>query len=91
MTSFFNNSLKNGLLPVVLAPNVIADLLPTLQGQKLKVDLESQTVTLPEGAIQRFEVDPFARHCLLNGIDELDYTLSLMEEITGFERTYEQK
>ncbi len=68
---FFNNCLKNGLLPIVLeiAPD-----------QKLKVDLESQTVNG-----QHFEIDPFAKQCLLNGIDELDYTLSLMKEITAFE------
>jgi 3-isopropylmalate/(R)-2-methylmalate dehydratase small subunit len=70
---FFNNCLKNGLLPIALALNVVP-------GQKLKVDLESQTV---DG--RHFEIDPFAKHCLLNGIDELDYTLSLLKEITAFE------
>src|SRR5580704_587226 len=70
---FFNNCLKNGLLPIALKLNVVPR-------QKLKVDLESQTV---EG--HPFEIDPFAKHCLLNGIDELDYTLSLMKQITAFE------
>jgi 3-isopropylmalate/(R)-2-methylmalate dehydratase small subunit len=70
---FFHNSLKNGLLPIVL--DIATD-------QKLKVDLESQTVNE-----HHFEIDPFAKHCLLNGIDELDYTLSLMQEITQFEQT----
>jgi 3-isopropylmalate/(R)-2-methylmalate dehydratase small subunit len=70
---FFNNCQKNGLLPIALTLNVAP-------GQKLKVDLESQTV---DG--HAFEIDPFAKHCLLNGIDELDYTLSLMQEITAFE------
>jgi len=70
---FFNNCLKNGLLPIELE-------LQVARGQKLKVDLESQTVNG-----HPFEIDPFARHCLLNGIDELDYTLSLIQEITKFE------
>jgi 3-isopropylmalate/(R)-2-methylmalate dehydratase small subunit len=70
---FFNNSLKNGLLPIALKLNLAP-------GQALKVDLESQTVNR-----HHFEIDPFAKQCLLNGIDELDYTLSLMKEITAFE------
>ncbi len=68
---FFNNCLKNGLLPIAL------EIVPA---QRLKVDLESQTVNG-----QHFEIDPFAKHCLLNGIDELDYTLSLLKEIAAFE------
>jgi 3-isopropylmalate/(R)-2-methylmalate dehydratase small subunit len=87
---FFNNCLKNGLLPVVLPPEVVANLLSLGEGRKLKVDLELQTVTLPGGAVHPFDIDPFARHCLLNGIDELDYALSLMQEIAAFERSYEQ-
>jgi len=73
---FFNNCLKNGLLPIVL---------DTPLGEKVKVDLESQTVNG-----HHFEIDPFAKHCLLNGIDELDYTLSLMKEITAFEQESDQ-
>jgi 3-isopropylmalate/(R)-2-methylmalate dehydratase small subunit len=69
---FFNNCLKNGLLPIVLNIQL---------AENVKVDLESQTVNG-----HHFAIDPFAKHCLLNGIDELDYTLSLMEEITQFER-----
>ncbi len=85
---FFNNCLKNGLLPVVLPPEAVAHLLASLEGQKLKVDLESQLVTSHDSAEHRFDIDPFAKHCLLNGIDELDYTLSLMQEIAAFERSY---
>jgi 3-isopropylmalate/(R)-2-methylmalate dehydratase small subunit len=86
---FFNNCFKNGLLPVVLPPDVVAHLLSFGEGQRLKVDLESQTVRLPDGAVHGFDIDPFAKHCLLNGIDELDYTLSLMPQITAFEQSYE--
>ena len=88
---FFNNCLKNGLLPVVLPAYVITGLFAGLEALPLtvQVDLEAQTVTLPGGARVNFAVDPFAKHCLLNGVDELDYTLSLMDQITEFERSYE--
>jgi 3-isopropylmalate/(R)-2-methylmalate dehydratase small subunit len=86
---FRSNCLKNGLLPVVLPPDVVAGLLKSLAaipGSSLHVDLALQTVTMPDGARHTFDVDPFARHCLLNGVDELDYTLSRMDEILAFER-----
>jgi 3-isopropylmalate/(R)-2-methylmalate dehydratase small subunit len=86
---FRSNSLKNGLLPVVLPPDVIDGLLESLAaipGSSLHVDLALQTVTAPDGARHAFDVDPFAKHCLLNGVDELDYTLSRMDEILAFER-----
>jgi 3-isopropylmalate/(R)-2-methylmalate dehydratase small subunit len=81
---FYTNCLKNGLLPVVLPAGAAAVLLAG--GQSAEVDLESQTVTLPDGTRHGFEIDPFARHCLLHGIDELDYTLSRLAEIEAFER-----
>jgi 3-isopropylmalate/(R)-2-methylmalate dehydratase small subunit len=87
---FFNNCLKNGLLPVTLPLEVVAHLLSSADDQKLKVDLESQLVSLPGGVAHRFDIDPFAKHCLLNGIDELDYTLSLMPQIAAFEQSYDQ-
>jgi 3-isopropylmalate/(R)-2-methylmalate dehydratase small subunit len=89
---FFNNCLKNGLLPVTLPHDIVAGLLAWLQaapGQTLQADLASQTVVFPNGARHEFAVDPFAKYCLLNGIDELDYTLSRMDEIVAFERGYE--
>jgi 3-isopropylmalate/(R)-2-methylmalate dehydratase small subunit len=52
------------------------------------VDLEEQTVTTPDGAVHRFEVDPFSRHCLLNGIDELAYTQELAPQIDAFMNRY---
>jgi 3-isopropylmalate/(R)-2-methylmalate dehydratase small subunit len=86
---FHSNCLKNGLLPVVLPPDVVAGLLQSLvaiPGSSVHVDLALQTVTASDGARHTFDVDPFARHCLLNGVDELDYTLSRMDEIIAFER-----
>ncbi|MBL6455586.1 3-isopropylmalate dehydratase small subunit [Belnapia sp. T6] len=88
---FSSNALKNGLLPVRLPEDVVAGLLAQLQdqpGARVQVDLEAQTVTLPDGSVHRFEIDPFARHCLLNGIDELDYTRTLSPEIDAFMNRY---
>lgn len=85
---FASNALKNGLLPVVLAEDVVTGLLEQLArapGLRLVVDLQAQDVHVPDGAIHRFAVDPFARHCLLEGIDEIDYTLSLLPAIEAYE------
>jgi 3-isopropylmalate/(R)-2-methylmalate dehydratase small subunit len=89
---FFNNCLKNGLLPVTLSHEIVGALLVSLQaspGQALQADLASQTVVFGNGARHEFAIDPFSKYCLLNGIDELDYTLSRMDEIVAFEREYE--
>jgi 3-isopropylmalate/(R)-2-methylmalate dehydratase small subunit len=88
---FKNNSLKNGLLPVELAPDVHAKLMATVQrdrAAKVTVDLASQKVTLPDGGEVSFEVDAFAKHCLLNGIDELGYLLGFDAEITRHEQQH---
>lgn len=88
---FYNNSLKNGFLPIILDAAVIAELLATLAaapGTHVRIDLETQRVFLPSGGEHGFDIDDFTKHCLLNGIDELDYTLSRVEEIAEFERRY---
>jgi 3-isopropylmalate/(R)-2-methylmalate dehydratase small subunit len=79
---FLNNSLKNGLLPIVLPAELVAHLL--IATPVIRVDLDSQTVSF-EGDALKFEIDPFAKHCLLNGVDELGYTLSRLQEIEAFE------
>jgi 3-isopropylmalate/(R)-2-methylmalate dehydratase small subunit len=86
---FRNNALKNGLLPVALTPAVHAALLAQLAAQpdaSVKVDLESQTFTLPDGTTASFPVDPFSRTCLLNGIDELGYIQRFADRIAEHER-----
>lgn len=89
---FASNSLKNGLLPIVLPEDVVTRLLTGLlahPGASVAVDLPAQMVTLPDGASHAFAIDPFAKHCLVNGIDELGYTLGLAGEIAAFEQSYE--
>jgi 3-isopropylmalate/(R)-2-methylmalate dehydratase small subunit len=81
---FKNNSLKNGLLPIVVDKAVHAKLLAT-PGAEVTVSLEAQTVTLADGTSTKFSVDPFSRYCLLNGIDELQFLLSQEADIAAFE------
>jgi 3-isopropylmalate/(R)-2-methylmalate dehydratase small subunit len=85
---FRNNSLKNGLLPVVVDEETHRQLIslaeedPTTQ---VTVDLESQTVTLPDGRAVQFPVDSFSRYCLLNGVDQLGFLMGLDEQINSYE------
>ena len=81
---FRNNALKNGLLPIVLDPASHAKLLAA-PGAPVRIDLEAQTVTLPDGGTARFPIDGFSRHCLLNGVDELGFLLSQEADIARYE------
>ena len=88
---FYSNCVKNGLLPVRLPEAVVDDLLARISetpGLAIRVDLEAQTVTLPDGSKHAFDIDPFAKYCLINGFDELDYTMSHRDEIAAFENRY---
>lgn len=90
---FRNNSLKNGLLPVVVDPQTHAMLFEIVEetpNGEWVIDLETQTVTLPTGDSFSFAVDPFARTCLLQGIDELGYIQTFEAQISAFEASYGQ-
>ena len=79
---FYNNSLKNGLLPVTLPEDVVNMLLDLVEEDpttRISVDLASQTVTLPDGQTHSFAIDPFRKMCMLQGVDDLGY-ISLKEE-----------
>jgi len=82
---FRNNSLKNGLLPVVVDESTHEWLLAN-PGAEVQVDLDETTLRLPDGRSVRFPVDAFARYCLMNGVDELGYLLSQEPAISGFEQ-----
>ena len=91
---FFANCLKNGLLPIVLPEEVVLGVLDTLEaspGTKVAVDLPAQIVTLPDGSSHSFDVDAFAKLCLVSGMDELEYTLSRTSAIDAFERSRGQE
>jgi 3-isopropylmalate/(R)-2-methylmalate dehydratase small subunit len=87
---FFSNALKNGLLPIVLPAEVVAAIMHSslsAPGAKVSIDLAAQAVVAPDGSVHHFTVDQFSKHCLLNGLDEIDFTLTQARHITAFEQT----
>ena len=81
---FRNNSLKNGLVPVVVDAAVHAKLLAN-PGSEVTISLADKTLTLPDGTKATFPIEPFARYCLMNGVDELEFLLSQESAIASFE------
>jgi len=81
---FANNSLKNGLLPVVVDEATHQWLLAN-PGTEVEIDLPAAVLRLPGGREASFPIEPFARYCLLNGVDELGYLLARAEEIAAYE------
>lgn len=91
---FFNNSFKNGLLPIVLEEKVIDELFQSVaetEGYKLTIDLEHQQIVKPDGSSIAFEVDSFRRHCLLQGLDDIGLTLQDAEAIKQYEASRRQQ
>ncbi len=85
---FFNNCFKNGLLPITLDTAIVDSLFKAVEatpGFRLKVDLEQQRITAPDGKSYPFEVDAHRKHCLLNGLDDIGLTLQHVDEIKAFE------
>jgi 3-isopropylmalate/(R)-2-methylmalate dehydratase small subunit len=85
---FFNNCFKNGMLPIKLAADKVDELFKAVDaksGYALGVDLVQQTLTTPDGAVYKFEVDEFRKHCLLNGLDDIGLTLQHKADISAFE------
>ena len=85
---FFNNCFKNGILPIVL-PQELRDALmedaEKGENARLSIDLEAQTITRPSGETIAFDVDPFRKHCLLNGLDDIGLTLQKSKKIKDYE------
>ena len=91
---FHNNSFKNGLLLIKLDAKVVDRLFKEVQrtaGYRLAVDLEKQSVTTPGGESFRFDIDPFHKHCLLNGLDEIGLTLGHADKIKAFEQRHRER
>jgi 3-isopropylmalate/(R)-2-methylmalate dehydratase small subunit len=89
---FFNNCFKNGLLPIPLAPAAVATLLALIRnmpGIEFRIDLEGQNVSAPDGPRYRFEINPLRKQSLLQGMDEIDFTLGYSGPIDRFEREQE--
>lgn len=91
---FFNNSFKNGLLPIVLEEKIIDKLFSVISandGYELTVDLDAQLVKCPNGDDIPFNVDPFRKHCLLNGLDDIGLSLEDADAIREFESGWQNK
>jgi 3-isopropylmalate/(R)-2-methylmalate dehydratase small subunit len=82
---FKQNALKNSLLPIVVSPEVHAELLALPPDAKVSIDLVAQKLKLPSGRSVEFPVDEFSKHCLVNGVDELGYILQQEPSIAAFE------
>ncbi|HEY0738474.1 MAG TPA: 3-isopropylmalate dehydratase small subunit [Herpetosiphonaceae bacterium] len=91
---FRNNALKVGLLPLMVEPEAhqqIIALCTADPGAQLTVDLEAQQVLLPNGTAVSFPIDPFAKYCLLNGVDQLGFLLGQEDEIAQYEAEHEPR
>ncbi len=85
---FFNNCFKNGLLPIMLDAATVERLFREVaarEGYRLAVDLQAQTLVTPSGEIFHFDVDPFRKHCLINGLDDIGLTLAYVDAIRAYE------
>ena len=85
---FFNNCFKNGILPVVLPQDQVKVLMSDAEkgaNSIIEVDLEKQTIASSDGTVFTFDVDPFKKHCLLNGLDDIGLTMEKEADITAYE------
>jgi 3-isopropylmalate/(R)-2-methylmalate dehydratase small subunit len=91
---FYNNSFKNGLLPIVLprdAVDRLFDEVAATPGYRLVIDLAAQQVVAPDGAVFAFDIDAFRKHCLLNGLDDIGLTLQYVDDIRAYEARRRQE
>ena len=90
---FRNNSLKNGLLPIVVDQETYYQLVSLFEedpSTAVTIDLESQTLTLPGGQTISFPIDAFAKHCLLNGVDQMGFLAKQEDDIAAYETAHPQ-
>jgi 3-isopropylmalate/(R)-2-methylmalate dehydratase small subunit len=88
---FKQNSLKNSLLPIVIPPDVQAELFGAVEADPaatVKIDLANQNLTTPSGRVVEFPIDAFSKHCLLEGVDELGYILGQQGAIEAYEQSH---
>ena len=90
----YNNGMKNGMLPVRLAKDACAKLRGELHAQpgaEITVDLEAQKVTGPDGSVYGFDIDPFQKHCMVNGLDDIALTMEYDSNFAAFEERYKKE
>jgi len=86
---FYNNCFKNGILPIALPQEQVDILMKDAErgeNARIEVDLESQTITSSDGQVFSFDVDPFKKHCLMNGLDDIGLTMEKISSIDTFEK-----
>ena len=86
---FYNNCFKNGLLPIALSQDIVDQLMDDAKkgaNAVLTIDLDAQTISRPDGGVVQFDIDPFRKHCLLNGLDDIGLTEQKAAEIAGYEQ-----
>ncbi len=91
---FYNNCFQNGILPVVVSPEDLVKLMADASrgaNATLTIDLEAQEIRGPDGGSIAFDIDPFRKHCLLNGLDDIGLTLEKNSAIAGFENRLESE
>jgi len=91
---FFNNTSKNGILAIKLDENIVERMFTEVKAQpgyQLTVDLEAELITMPSGNTVAFDIDPFKKHCLLNGLDDIGLTLQHTDEIQNYEQNRQKQ
>ncbi|MDH5357049.1 MAG: 3-isopropylmalate dehydratase small subunit [Gammaproteobacteria bacterium] len=91
---FFSNTSKNGILAIKLDEKIVDqlfDAVKTNPGYQIAVNLIEQQIALPDGEVIAFDIDPFKKHCLLNGLDDIGLTLQHTDEIQAYERNRQQQ
>jgi len=85
---FYNNCFKNGILPIKVSPEDLEKLFDDADrgaNATLSIDLEAQEIRGPDGGVVKFEIDPFRKHCLLNGLDDVGLTMVKKGQIDSYE------
>jgi len=91
---FFNNTSKNGILAIKLDEHIVERMftdVKALSGYQLTVDLEAELITMPSGDSISFDIDPFKKHCLLNGLDDIGLTLQHTDDIQNYEQNRQKQ
>jgi 3-isopropylmalate/(R)-2-methylmalate dehydratase small subunit len=91
---FYNNCFKNGILPIIVKPEELDELMDDASrgaNATLTVDLEAQEIRGPDGGVIKFEIDPFRKHCLLNGLDDIGLTMEKASKIDSYEHKLESE
>lgn len=91
---FYNNCFKNGILPIVVSPENLKKLMDDAErgaNATVTVDLAAQEIRGPDGGMIRFDIDPFRKHCLMNGLDDIGLTMEKQSDIDNFERSQAER